>query len=239
VRCTTPGCSPFRYLSMPTLTFNRLASAKVRQFLLVLAVGLVALVWGGARLDLWNGWLGQPDQAALAGDVCIVAPPTPYDPSLGLPPLAARPIPPDARCPVCGMYPARAPDWAAQVIFENGDAQFFDSPLSFFMYLQDVKRYSPGRSVAQIRARYVTDGTSKRWISADTAWYVHGSNALGPMRAGNLPAFFSREDALQFTRQRGGQVLEFGDVSQDLIQPLSGRAHHADHVGRTPSAAKQ
>ena len=79
---------------------------------------------------------------ALEPDVCIVAPPTPYDPASGLPPTAARPIPVDARCPVCGMFPARSPDWAAQVIFRNGDAQFFDSPLSLFMYLQDVARYS-------------------------------------------------------------------------------------------------
>ncbi|MFO1265109.1 MAG: nitrous oxide reductase accessory protein NosL [Rhodoferax sp.] len=224
---------------MTTLAFRPLASAKVRQFLLVLAVGLVALVWGGARLALWNGWLGQPNQVPVTGDVCIVAPPTPYDPSLGLPLLAARPIPADARCPVCGMYPARASDWAAQVIFENGDAQFFDSPLSLFMYVQNVERYSPGRSVAQIRARYVTDGSSKRWIAAETAWYVHGSNALGPMRAGNLPAFSSQEDALQFTRQRGGHVLKFTDVGRDLIEPLAGRARHADHAGRAASATKQ
>ncbi len=224
---------------MHTLAFKPLTSVKVRQVLPVLVVCLAALIWGGARLALWNGWLGQPNQVPVTGDVCIVAPRTPYDPSLGLPVLAARPIPADARCPVCGMYPARAPDWAAQVIFENGDAQFFDSPLSLFMYVQDVERYSPGRSVTQIRARYVNDGSSKRWIAAETAWYVHGSNALGPMRAGNLPAFSSQEDALQFTRQRGGHVLKFTDVGRDLIEPLAGRARHADHAGRAASATKQ
>ena len=50
-------------------------------------------------------------------EICIVAPPTPYDPASGLPPEAPRPVPPDARCPVCGMFPARNPRWAAQIIY--------------------------------------------------------------------------------------------------------------------------
>jgi hypothetical protein len=44
----------------------------------------------------------------LAEDICIVAPPIPHDPASALPVLAARPVPAHARCPVCGMYPARA-----------------------------------------------------------------------------------------------------------------------------------
>ncbi|MDD2881113.1 MAG: hypothetical protein PHQ58_11815 [Rhodoferax sp.] len=37
-------------------------------------------------------------------------------------PCKPRAVPADVRCPVCGKYPARSPDWAAQVIFTNGDA---------------------------------------------------------------------------------------------------------------------
>ncbi|WP_313560773.1 nitrous oxide reductase accessory protein NosL [Diaphorobacter nitroreducens] len=175
----------------------------------------------------------RPEPApALEPDVCIVAPPTPYDPASGLPPTAARPIPVDARCPVCGMFPARSPDWAAQVIFRNGDAQFFDSPLSLFMYLQDVARYSPGRSARDIMAHYVTDTTrpaaagGARWTDALSAYYVHGSSARGPMRAGNLPAFSTREAAQAFAAQRGGTVLAFGAVDAPLIAQLAGPGGH-------------
>lgn len=168
-------------------------------------------------------------------DVCIVAPPTPYEPTSGLPMEAARPVPPDVRCPVCGMYPARFPDWAAQVIFDNGDAQFFDSPLSLFMYLRDTERYSPGRHANQVVARYVTDGTTKRWIDATQAWYVAGSDARGPMRAGNLPAFGSPDDAVQFAKRRGGQVVAFNGVDKDLVDALAGSGGHHAHSGRTPT----
>jgi len=170
----------------------------------------------------------EPEAApVLDSDVCVVAPPTPYNPASGLPLESARPVPADVRCPVCGMFPARSPDWAAQVIFANGDAQFFDSPLSLFMYLSDVARYSPGRSADEIVARYVTDVSSKTWTDAGSAFYVHGSSAKGPMRAGNLPAFASKKAALQFAAQRGGTVLAYADVDAGLVTQLGGQGTHA------------
>ncbi len=173
--------------------------------------------------------------ASLEPDVCIVAPPTPYDPASGLPPTAARAVPPDVRCPVCGMFPARSPQWAAQIIFSNGDAQYFDSPLSLFMYLQDVARYSPGRSSGQIAAHYVTDASAppdgKRtpWVDALSAYYVHGSSAKGPMRAGNLPAFATRAAADAFAERRGGVVLAFGAIDAALVAELASGGGHSHH----------
>ena len=159
--------------------------------------------------------------------MCVVAPPPPYNPASGLPLQAARPVPADVRCPVCGMYPARSPDWAAQVIFANGDAQFFDSPLSLFMYLGDVARYSPGRSADEIVAHYVTDVPSRSWVDARSAFYVTGSTAKGPMRAGNLPAFASQEKARAFAVQRGGKVLAYADVDAGLVAQLGGQGIHS------------
>ena len=186
--------------------------------------GLATLGLGGAL-----AMRRAPARAPLPDDVCIIAPPTPYDSASGLAPMQPRPIPPGARCPVCGMFPARAPEWAAQLIFANGDAHFFDSPLSLFMYLQDVGRYSPGRSAAQVAALYVTDagdGAAARWTDARTAFYVHGSDARGPMRAGNLPAFAAREAAQAFAARRGGTVLAYAAVDASLLAALAGTGGH-------------
>ena len=190
------------------------------------ALLLVALAW-------WAGaaWINPSANNAVPlpeADVCVVAPPTPYDPASGLALNAARPVPADARCPVCGMYPARSPDWAAQVIFANGDAQFFDTPVSLLLYLSDVARYSPGRSAGDIVARYVTDVPSRGWISAESAFYVHGSSARGPMRAGNLPAFASAAAAQQFADQRGGVVQPWDGIDPAEVQRMGGQAH-TDH----------
>lgn len=188
------------------------------------------VVAAGAVLAFGRGWpvFSPPTVAqAEADDYCVVAPPTPYNPRSGLGLLDARPVPADARCPVCGMFPARAPEWAAQVVFANGDAQFFDSPLTLFLYLQDVGRYSRGRQADEIAARYVHDVATGGWIAAADAYYVHGSNALGPMRGGNLPAFASASAAQQFARTRGGAVLRADQLQPALLQTLMQPRRHA------------
>ena len=194
------------------------------------AVLLGALAVGGGLV--LQGAQPPPQALVLStapaeADVCVVAPPTPYDTASGQPLDAARSVPAGVRCPVCGMFPARFPDWAAQVIFANGDAHFFDSPLSLFLYLGNVARYSPGRSASDIVARYVTDGAGSGWTDAAAAHYVHGSAARGPMRAGDLPAFASAQEAERFATERGGQVLAFGGVDAALLASLS----HSQHGG--------
>ncbi|NDP37826.1 MAG: hypothetical protein GZ093_03620 [Rhodoferax sp.] len=168
--------------------------------------------------------------ATLPVDICVMAAPQAYDPASGLPLLAARTIPKDARCPVCGMYPARTPQWAAQLIFSNGDAHFFDSPLSLYLYLNAVTRYSPGRNASEVATTYVTDTESGHWTPARQAFYVQGSTALGPMRNGNLPAFASETAAQRFTQQRGGKVLTAGKISPALLDALNTRSTHTQHA---------
>lgn len=188
------------------------------------ALVLLALA-GVGGLAAWQG--RAPVPLVDTDEVCVVAPPTPYDPASGLALHAPRPVPPEARCPVCGMFPARSRPWAAQVIFQDGATQFFDSPLSLYVYLQSVSRYTPGRQAHDIAASFVTDTPSGDWTPAAQAFYVSGSNALGPMRAGNLPAFGSRAAAQAFATQRGGEVLVAGQIHGDLLQRLNGDKVHA------------
>ena len=199
---------------------------------------LAVLLLGSAGLVAWQWPQRTPPSpsgnAALEGigdDVCVVAPPTPYDPALGQPLTAAREVPADARCPVCGMYPARARAWAAQVIFADGDAYFFDSPLSLMLYLGNVAHYTRGRTADAIVARYVTDTDTGGWLNAQEAVYVTGSSAMGPMRAGNLPAFADAEAAQEFVQQRGGRAVPFGAIDVALLRRLAPnlRADHRLH----------
>ena len=188
------------------------------------ALAVVLLGISGAAVWQWQQHRQAAAQAALVlvgDDVCVVAPPAPYLPSSGLPLHAAREVPADARCPVCGMYPARSRAWAGQVIFTNGDAYFFDSPLSLLMYLGNVARYTRGRQPEDIVARYVTDTDTGAWLDATTAVYVTGSSAMGPMRAGNLPAFSATAAAQQFIQRRGGRALSFGAIDAALLQTLT------------------
>lgn len=178
-------------------------------------------------------WLWPQNGRDLTGydpmdDFCIIAPATPYDPASGLAIDAPRPIPADARCPVCGMFPARYPRWAGQVIFTDGATHFFDSPVNLLVFLRKVERYS-NYTAADIIASYTNDVTNDTWTPAETAYYVHGSDALGPMREGNLPSFATRQDAEAFAVRRGGKVLARTEVSDKVLDELSHAAHHHHH----------
>ncbi|HEY4664406.1 MAG TPA: nitrous oxide reductase accessory protein NosL [Comamonas sp.] len=180
------------------------------------------------------GWMLIPSStvpsATLPGDdVCLVAPPTPYDPASGLPLTAPRSIPMDARCPVCGMFPYRAPAWAAQLIFAQGDAHFFDSPLSMFQFLQNIAHYSPGHSRSEVVAQYVSHSATtngQEWLPAQDAIYVHGPQILGPMRTPNLQAFPSRATALAFAKPRAALMATYGEIDRSLIQRLGQHSRH-------------
>lgn len=167
-----------------------------------------------------------PADEALPDDVCLTAPTFSYDPASGLPLRAAREVPPEARCPVCGMFPARQRRWAAQVIFDNGDVQYLDSPLSLFLYLQRVPRYTAGQSAARILDSYVTDLDTGAWTPAEQAWYVHGSRQMGPMRSGNLPAFATLDQARAFAAREGGEWLTAAHLRQGLPASLQRLAPH-------------
>ena len=202
-----------------------------RRLLLAGAAGALA---AGTAL-LWD--YGRSASAGFeppAEDVCIVAPtrvtpPHAFDPASGLAMYDARPIPTDARCPVCGMYPERSPAWAAQVIYRDGGVHYFDSPIDLMQFLNNVPGFSPGYTRADILSAWVTYGRTGQWLPHDKAWYVHGSDALGPMRMGDLPAFPTREAAQEFASRRGGKVLSFEGVTPSILKSLSSDRSHAMH----------
>lgn len=174
----------------------------------------------------WQARTRAPAVLMPTGEVCLVAPSLPYDPAGGLDRFAARPVPADARCPVCGMFPARAPRWAAQLIYRDGDVHFFDSPLSLYLFLQDVPRHASGRSRADVVVQFVTDIDGSGWIAAQGAYYVSGSSDMGPMRAGNLPAFATLAGAQAFASARGGRVVTASQIDAAMLRPLDTRSAH-------------
>ncbi|MBW8456964.1 MAG: nitrous oxide reductase accessory protein NosL [Thiobacillus sp.] len=200
----------------------RLPGKRLSLGIAVLAIAVVA----AAVVLLPQGEQAATDPDLVTNELCVVAPATPYDPASGLAMLAPRPIPVAARCPVCGMYPARFPRWAAQSIFRDGAAHYFDSPIDLFVFLQKVDRYDSRYALNEVAVSFVTDFETGQWIEAQDAFFVHGSSAFGPMRDADLPAFASREAANALTRSRGGKVLAFTEVTPEVIQSLNRSVHH-------------
>ena len=182
--------------------------------------GLFGAAWTYFR---WRAKAAALENLAL--EICGIAPPSvppiAFDSASGLPADAPRPIAADARCPVCGMYPARRPRWAAQALYRDHAAHYFDSPVDLMQFLSHMARYAAGRSAADVRSRWVTDSASGAWVALEQAWFVQGSDALGPMRCADLPAFGDRAQAAEFVRRHGGQALAFNALTPAIVNSLS------------------
>ena len=61
------------------------------------------------------------------------------------------------KCPVCGMFVAKYPDFLAQILYRDGSWVFFDGAKDMFKYYFDIRRYHPSRNLSDIEAVYVTD----------------------------------------------------------------------------------
>jgi copper chaperone NosL len=123
-------------------------------------------------------------------------------------------------CPVCGMLVSKYPNWTAAVTYRDGHSHYFDGAKDLFKYLLDLPKYAPGHRRQDIAAIEVTEYYGLTRIDARKAFYVTGSDVLGPMGQELVP-FASRADAEEFLKDHGGnRILGFDEVSAALIAEL-------------------
>lgn len=130
-----------------------------------------------------------------------------------------KPKPTDT-CPVCGMFVAKYPAWVATVLYKDGHAHQFDGAKDLFKYLLDMPKWAPGHRVEDIETIGVTEYYGLNRIDANEAYYVIGSDVLGPMGHELIP-LDTKEDAEEFLQDHTGTViLRFNQVSLELLQKL-------------------
>jgi nitrous oxide reductase accessory protein NosL len=130
-----------------------------------------------------------------------------------------KPAPKD-KCPVCGMFVAKYPDFVAGIVFKDGSYAVFDGAKDLFKYYLELGRYNPSKKPSDIRSIYVTDYYELQPTDAARAFFVVGSNVYGPMGRELIP-FVTEGDALEFMKDHAGkQVLRFGDITPDIIKGL-------------------
>jgi nitrous oxide reductase accessory protein NosL len=123
-------------------------------------------------------------------------------------------------CPVCGMFVAKYPEWIATVLYRDGHAHHFDGAKDLFKYLLDLDKWAPGHRSEDIAAIGVTEYYGLARIDARGAWYVIGSDVLGPMGHELVP-LDTRDDAEEFLRDHAGRrILRFGEVTAGLLDGL-------------------
>jgi copper chaperone NosL len=131
----------------------------------------------------------------------------------------AKPLLKD-KCPVCGMFVAKYPDFVAEIIFKDGSYAVFDGVKDMLKYYFDIEKYNPKKKRSDIDAIYVTDYYDLKLIDGFNAFYVMGSDVYGPMGR-ELISFRSRADAEVFRKDHHGKaVLQFNSITYDAVKGL-------------------
>ena len=124
------------------------------------------------------------------------------------------------RCPVCGMFVYKYPKWVARIVLKNGEYYFYDGAKDMFKHIFDTAKYTPGKSPEDMDSIVVTDYYETELIDAKTAFYVIGSDVLGPMGHELLP-FKDEESAKEFMEDhKGNKIIRFQEVTADVIKAL-------------------
>ena len=121
-------------------------------------------------------------------------------------------VPEGTKCPVCGMLVGKNPNWAAMIEVQGGENLYFDGVKDMMKYY-----FQKGKGFDKI---FVTDYYKLHKIDAKSAFYVRGSNVLGPMGDELIP-FQSESAAKTFAKDHGGKsVIKFDEIKESVIEGL-------------------
>jgi copper chaperone NosL len=132
---------------------------------------------------------------------------------------AVKPGPRD-KCPVCGMFVAKYPDFIAALTFKDGTHAFFDGVKDMMKYYSNLQKYNPSKKREDIAHIHVTDYYSLNLVDGSNAFYVSGSDIYGPMGKELIP-FEKEADAKEFLKDhKGKSLLRFQDINKDVMKGL-------------------
>jgi copper chaperone NosL len=119
-------------------------------------------------------------------------------------------------CPVCGMLVSKYPHWVATIVYKDGHTHHFDGAKDMFKFWFEPAKYAAGHSREQMARLTVTDYYNLQQVDAKTAFYVIGSDVLGPMGYELVP-LATTADANDFMKEhQGKRILRFDQVTRDL-----------------------
>ena len=124
------------------------------------------------------------------------------------------------KCPVCGMFVAKYPDFVARITFADGSVVWFDGVKDMLKYYFDLPKYNPGKKQDDIKAVVVADYYSLKPIDGLKAFYVQGSDVSGPMGRELIP--FGEEAAAKefLTDHKGQAILVFSQITPAVVKGL-------------------
>lgn len=128
------------------------------------------------------------------------------------------------KCPVCGMFVAKYPRWAAQIFFKHNEYEHkfsFDGVKDMMKFYFNPKKWGDYPVTKKIITKIlVTDYYSQEGIDGTKAYYVIGSDVYGPMGHELIP-FQKEEDAKIFKKDHSGtKIIQFKDIKENEVYKL-------------------
>ncbi len=127
----------------------------------------------------------------------------------------------DDKCPVCGMFVYKYPKWVAQIYY--GDTHYsFDGVKDMMKFYFDPKKWGKYENLKNkdITKILVTDYYSQKVIDAKEAFFVIGSDLLGPMGNELIP-FAQESDAKTFSNDHNGKkIVKFDKIVEKEVLKL-------------------
>lgn len=118
------------------------------------------------------------------------------------------------------MFVYKYPHWVGVVVHPDKKRYYFDGAKDLFKYRFAPGRYVRGRKSVRGASIFVTDYYTVKLIDGRRAWYVIGSDVLGPMGRELIP-FEKKADALVFMKDhQGKKVLKFDQVTPAIVKGL-------------------
>jgi len=118
-------------------------------------------------------------------------------------------------CPLCGMYPARYPEFNCQIVFKDGSYEAFDSAIGLLVYLlfPDKTGIKP-KPVAEI---YFKDYLKESWLEAGKTFFVTGSEIMGPMGIEFLPVDSEQAAKELKKEEKGEDIVHFKKINRQYM----------------------
>jgi len=118
----------------------------------------------------------------------------------------------DEKCQVCGMYLHYYPNWVSQINYPKGETYKFDG-------IKDMLKFYFNNEEGIVDV-LVQDYYTLETLNAKEAYYVIGSDVLGPM-GNELIAFKDEKSAKAFSLEhKGKMVLPFNKLTEKLVRSI-------------------
>ncbi|WP_457747701.1 nitrous oxide reductase accessory protein NosL [Sulfurimonas sp.] len=115
------------------------------------------------------------------------------------------------KCPVCGMFLHKYPQWIATIVYNN-------KKLSFDGIKDMMKYYFEHKN--GIKEIFVQDYYTKETLDAKKAYFVVGSDVYGPM-GNELISLKSLKSAKRFRLDhKADEILKFNEITQKRVYQL-------------------